>query len=99
MKLCCDYMIVKDLSKLKHYGFKREKSELDFLQGKYVYNLYTDETDNYLKPIRCLYVFEKDKELHIDRCYGLALRVLCEMYKDNIVEFIDSDEYRKRRKV
>ena len=35
MKWCGEYIIVKDLSKLKHYGFKKEKSELDFIQGKY----------------------------------------------------------------
>ena len=89
---------VKNLSKLKDYGFKKEKVEYEWL-GTYAYNYYSGRTDKYGKAVVSIVVYDggnKPKQIQINSCGGAVIKVICELYKDNIIEFVEFRTVDKR---
>lgn len=78
-------IIVKDTSKLKDYGFTYEPA------SKYSPSIYA-----YYSKSRCVYSMRVEKnKLILNSPSVVAVKVLCEMYKDGVIEF---EDYRTKPK-
>lgn len=89
---------VKDLSKLEEYGFVKSKCEYDWL-GTYQWIYYSGRTNKFGNLIYSLKVYDggnKPNELQIDTCGSGAIKVVCELYRDGVIEFVDWNNVDKR---
>ena len=78
-------IIVKDTSKLEKYGFTHEPA------SKYSPSIYA-----YYSKSRCVYSMRVEKsKLILNSPSVVAIKVLCEMYKDGVIEF---EDYRTKPK-
>ena len=84
-------IVVKDISKLEDYGFVKKKKKERLINSKrnYGYFFYSGRTDKYGKTTYCISVYVDDNRVNMMTCGGAALKVLCELYKDGIIEFTD----------
>lgn len=81
-------IVVKDLSKLAKYGFvKIEKPSNWSGDYKYRYEWYSGQTDSKGELVNAISVRDGDKKIYMMTCGGAAIKVVCEMFRDGVIEF------------
>ena len=84
-------VVVKDLDVLLKYGFKKEKCEYKHL-GTIEYNFYSGKTDYKGRAISCITVYNggsKPNQLCFSSQGGALMKVVCELYKDDVIKFVE----------
>ena len=99
-------ILIKDLSLLEKYGFIKEpkNEKYHWLEYKFKYLFYSGATNRNGNKISCIQVNDNDNQLYLNTCGSYAIKVVCEMYKDGVIEFVpyQSNESRikeKQRKI
>lgn len=85
-------IIVKDVSKLEEYGFKKEKCKFEW-RGEWKYSLITSIKKN-KEEIAGLVVIVKNgkcEPIRINTTGSFALETLCKLYQAGVIEFVNYD--------
>ena len=84
-------MVVKDYSKLESYGFTKEADKC--------YRFYTGNFHKSGNPSWSIKINEEAKQERVINIYShanITLQVICRMYADGVIDFIDNNTLEKR---